>query len=227
MGAAGSAAHATPWETIFVAESAKPSTASDVDDPLTEVIRLRKILYDGQKAVEAMQQEIDSRRSDGKVKLIYQQYQELFPITNGCISVFEVDDTYCLSDAMPGCQLMLVDIPLQEMHERDVKGLPIAFVSKTMGDDERESFVGMFTYDDVPKEYTVVVYEDPEQYAKDMASLKATIASNQVTIGPSNVIRVEGCSCVEGNPCTEANKHNCKDWGNRLAIAKANGWKGF
>ena len=88
MGAAGSAAHATPWETIFVAESAKPSTPSDVDDPLTEVIRLRKILYDGQKAVEAMQQEIDSRRSDGKVKLIYQQYQELFPITNGCSTIW-------------------------------------------------------------------------------------------------------------------------------------------
>jgi hypothetical protein len=100
MGAAGSAAHAASWETIFAAESAKPTTASDVDDPLTEVTRLRKTLYDGQKAVEAMHREIEGRCSDGKVKLIYQQYQELFPIVNGCISVFEVDDTVNVSTSL-------------------------------------------------------------------------------------------------------------------------------
>ena len=33
------------------------------------------------------------------------------------------------------------------------------------------------------------------------------------------------CSCVEGNPC--AVKYNCKNWNNRLEVAKANGWKGF
>ena len=38
----------------------------------------------------------------------------------------------------------------------------------------------------------------------------------------NNVGYVEGCSCLEGNPCTEFNKYNCKDWDNRIAVALAN-----
>ena len=33
------------------------------------------------------------------------------------------------------------------------------------------------------------------------------------------------CSCLFGNPC--ASPANCKDWKNRLEVAKRNGWKGF
>ncbi len=32
------------------------------------------------------------------------------------------------------------------------------------------------------------------------------------------------CSCIEGNPCQS--KYNCKNWNERFAIAKRNGWKG-
>ena len=45
--------------------------------------------------------------------------------------------------------------------------------------------------------------------------------------GKDSSRRVDGCSCIEGNPCTEANKYNCKNWNNRYEIAKKNGWKGF
>ena len=34
-----------------------------------------------------------------------------------------------------------------------------------------------------------------------------------------------GCSCIWGNPC--AMPHACKDWKNRLEVAKKHGWKGF
>jgi hypothetical protein len=36
---------------------------------------------------------------------------------------------------------------------------------------------------------------------------------------------IESCSCLYGNPCVE--EYNCADWGNRAAIATANGWRGF
>ena len=36
--------------------------------------------------------------------------------------------------------------------------------------------------------------------------------------------RGEGCSCLFGNPCVD--KYVCLDWDNRMAVAKANGYKG-
>ena len=35
----------------------------------------------------------------------------------------------------------------------------------------------------------------------------------------------ESCSCLYGNPCVD--EYSCRDWNNRFAVAKANGWKGF
>lgn len=44
-------------------------------------------------------------------------------------------------------------------------------------------------------------------------------------IAIATTARVEGCSCKFGNPCQD--KYICKDWNNRFAVAKKNGWKEF
>jgi hypothetical protein len=36
--------------------------------------------------------------------------------------------------------------------------------------------------------------------------------------------KVEGCSCVWGNPCQQP--YGCEDWPNRLELARKHGWKG-
>ena len=133
-----------------------------------------------------------------------------------------------LSDVMPGCKLALLNnMTLEAMHKLEMSDLPIPFQPKITLEDGKEAFDQMYTYEDEPRSYTVVVYENPDQYQKDMEKVRARIAADSnVTISSTNVERVEGCSCIEGNPCTDANKYNCKDWENRFAIAKKNGWKG-
>jgi hypothetical protein len=39
------------------------------------------------------------------------------------------------------------------------------------------------------------------------------------------VASTESCSCIYGNPCVD--EYGCKDWYNRMDVAKKNGWKGF
>lgn len=36
--------------------------------------------------------------------------------------------------------------------------------------------------------------------------------------------RKEGCSCIFGNPCVDA--EYCENWSDRYRVAKENGWKG-
>ncbi len=205
----------------------------DVEDYKNEVVRLRKLIkeaYDSVEKEKERQAEIARRVYTGKVKIIYQQYQELFQIDNGRINVDKIDEDYCLSDVMPGCKLALLNnISIEEMHKLEMNNLPIPFQKKFTMDDGKEVFEELYTYKDgfEPRKYTVVVYEDPAQYQLDMEKVKARIAADSnITIGGVNVERAEGCSCIEGNPCTDANKYNCKDWENRFAIAKKNGWSG-
>ena len=86
----------------------------------------------------------------------------------------------------------------------------------------------MYTYTDGEtdvKSYWVVAYQDEKQRAEDMAKTKERLERDRQS--SKNESRAEGCSCIEGNPCTEANKYNCKNWSGRFVIAAANGWKGF
>lgn len=219
---------------IVITEEIKNSTKikiDDIKDYQAEVARLRQKLAEGYGIIEKETErlaEIARRVDTGKVKMIYQQYQELFPIENGKINVEKIDEDYCLSDVMPGCKLALLNnMTLEAMHKLEMSDLPIPFQPKITLEDGKEAFDQMYTYEDEPRSYTVVVYENPDQYQKDMEKVRARIAADgNVTISSANVERVEGCSCIEGNPCTDANKYNCKDWENRFAIAKKNGWKG-
>ena len=190
-------------------ERARPVDGSDVAGAAActaEVARLRALVADPAGAL-----------GNGSVVLNYQMYDERFPVAGGRLAVARLDEDYCLSDVMPGCQLELVTCTLSEKVARETRGDPVPFVRKSA---DGAHFVGMTTLD----AYWVVVYEDAAQRAKDMALVRARIEADGIARqeGP----RAPGCSCIEGNPCTEGNKYHCKNWEMRFAIAKQHGWNG-
>ena len=191
-----------------VAELSRPLDGSDIQpaEAHTEVARLRRLLANP-----------ESELQNGDVVIRYQMYDEKFPVVDGCLSVAKLDEDYCLSDVMPGCKLELVTCPLAKKYELEAANEEVPYVKQS---DDGSKFVGMNTLE----EYWVVVYENEEQRKKDMAKVRARIEADGIAKkeGP----RAVGCSCIEGNPCTEGNKYNCKNWEMRFAIAKEHGWKG-
>ncbi len=88
------------------------------------------------------------------------------------------------------------------------------------------------TYLGLKKDNTYYVYieeeNDPNQAIRDaerMRKIEERGNSNSNDIVRDDGRVLESCSCIYGNPCID--EYGCKDWGNRFAIAKKNGWKGF
>ena len=154
---------------------------------------------------------------NGSVQINYQMYNERFDINNGTMPIETLDEEYAMSFAMPGCVLDLVTVPLGEKIELESKGLPVHVVAKNT---EGTEFVELNTL----QQYWVVVHENEEQ-AKIAAEKYAQSLAHE-GIARNEGERAVGCSCIEGNPCTEGNKYNCKNWEMRFAIAKENGWNG-
>lgn len=192
-------------------EMTKPVDGSDIAPGKCkgEVARLRRLLADPVAEL-----------STGKVQINYQMYDEKFDIIDGRMAVEYLDDEYALSFAMPGCKLELITCEPQKklMLENNPKTADqVPFVAKN---EDGTHFIGMHTLD----QYWVVVYEDEEQRKKDMEKVRARILADGVAKNEGE--REVGCSCIEGNPCTEGNKYNCKNWELRFKIAAENGWKG-
>lgn len=79
--------------------------------------------------------------------------------------------------------------------------------------------------------YWIGIIENEEEAAAAEARSAAAYAARQAAQAarppPGGGIvreRLEGCSCIEGNPCMDP--YGCKDWNNRYEVAKANGWRG-
>ena len=218
----GSAASVKEFEAALSIEG-KPA---DLDKAacLAEIKATRKAIadYHAEQArkVEAARERA-ARVATGKIKVIYERYADLFELVDGSVSVCGVDEEYCLTDIMPGATLELSTISPQERIEREINGIPAPFVDKTESGD---AWQFLFTYDPAatpdrePKEYFIIVFQDPAQRDADLAKTRERMASMEI---PSDK-RVEGCSCLEGNPCSEGNKYNCLDWNNRFAVALAN-----
>eukprot|EP00946_MAST-07B_sp_MAST-7B-sp1_P005334 g5334.t1 len=199
-------------------------TSQDVGDMdkaacVAEVQNIRRAIADYHteeaRRIEVAQEKA-ARVSTGKIKLVYERYDDLFDITNGEISVSAVDEEYCLTDIMPGATIELSTISPQERIDREIKGIPAPFVDKTKSG---QAWQFLFTYSEVsnrePKSYFVIVFQDPAQREADLAKTRERMAAMEV---PSDK-RIEGCSCLEGNPCSEGNKYACLDWNNRFAVA--------
>jgi hypothetical protein len=227
MGAAASITSpstTTPSSPLFTptflklakSELSKDLSATDItnkETALLEVKRIRQALNDPISVI-----------NHGKIQINYQMYDTKFDILNGQLVPCEfqtgmekLDDEYAFSFAMPGCVLDLITIPLSEFHILSNGGTAVPFVEKN---EDGTEFINL----NVLNTYWVVVHENEEQakiaaekYAKSLAY--DGIAKNEGE-------RAVGCSCIEGNPCTEGNKYNCKNWEMRFAVAKENGWSG-
>jgi hypothetical protein len=91
----------------------------------------------------------------------------------------------------------------------------------------REDPIGTFKELLSGEKYYCIVIEAPEQYALDQKNLQARLLASGL-LDAASATRgrdVEGCSCLYGNPCMD--QYICRDWDNRFAVSKNNGWKGF
>lgn len=166
-------------------------------------------------------------RSNGMVKLLYEQYDEEFEIVDGSTTQENIDEVYCLSFVMPGCIVHLSLLSPQEMREKEAAG-------ETQYEHYlKEEPPGTYRHMCKDTNYYVYVIQDAEQLKRDqeeMAKVASTMDAAPSNSGGENIERNDGrgfesCSCIYGNPCLD--EYGCKDWDNRFAVSKKNGWKGF
>ncbi|KAL4136556.1 hypothetical protein PRIC2_000088 [Phytophthora ramorum] len=175
---------------------------------------------DGIAAAEAAAAALRKLDGNGMVKLVYEQYDELFPIEDGSTTQANIDEVYCLSFVMPLCLVRLSRHPTLERFQREENGIFDSLV--------REDPRG--TYHDLEKEqtYYVVVDQEADQLRRDQEATKVLWdreLQKQKKVDKDDGRGFETCSCIYGNPCVD--EYGCRDWHSRLAVATKNGWKGF
>lgn len=158
-------------------------------------------------------------RGNGDVTLIYERYDEKFPIVDGSTTAANIDEVYCLSFVMPNCVIHLSTYNPIEKRQLQIEGN----IDYFMKEDPRG------TFHDLEKDRTYYVYveQEADQLARDQERQRR-IATSMEGINEKGVKHnreQEGCSCLYGNPCMD--EYICKDWHNRFSVARANGWKAF
>ena len=163
---------------------------------------------------------------NGKIRVIYEMYDEEFYIKNGQLSSEEIDEEFAISFAMPGSHMYLSDISPKERTELENGPNP----DETVPPYYSSSSGNIFTNMETNEVYYCIVIQDKEQFLKDQSKFQR-VAKNMMTEEKSLSLKnddgrgFETCSCIYGNPCVD--EYGCRDWYNRYAIAKKNGWKGF
>jgi hypothetical protein len=160
--------------------------------------------------------------TNGKVKILYSHYTKEFDIINGSTTQEIVDEDYSLTFVMPNCRLHLSKIESKEKtrleNENDGQPLTDFYVS--------EKPLGVYQGLQTDTVYYIYVEQNDEQLKAEKKRIAALRDDgNAFTVADDSTKREEGCSCLYGNPCQD--KYVCKDWNNRNAVAKANGWSGF
>jgi hypothetical protein len=170
-----------------------------------------------------------SAKPNGNVTLVYEQYNELFPIENGSTTHAAIDDVYCLSFVMEGCLIHLSNHPPAVKRDMDIAKKPYDDIY--IYEDPRGTYYGL----EADTTYYVYVEQEAEALLRDQAAMKKKATTMEgggkvqkdeygnVLDGKGRVL--ESCSCKYGNPCSDA--MYCDDWDNRCAVATKNGWKGF
>eukprot|EP00927_Polykrikos_kofoidii_P013715 TRINITY_DN15962_c0_g1_i1.p1 TRINITY_DN15962_c0_g1~~TRINITY_DN15962_c0_g1_i1.p1 ORF type:complete len:286 (+),score=60.39 TRINITY_DN15962_c0_g1_i1:74-859(+) len=144
---------------------------------------------------------------NGEVTIRYSHYKEKFPIKDHKITSATIDETYCLTDVMPGCFIHLSTTePVYMSQPEYVKEDPVG------------TFCGLMA----GETYWACVQQDPEQEKRDQEKMRQIYAGGVATGLGDRGTEGEHCSCGWGAPCT--NPMVCKDWDNRFAVAlKAGG----
>ncbi|GMF12408.1 unnamed protein product [Phytophthora lilii] len=221
---------------VSVVPTTEESASSTIESPANAKIEDLSTPADGQTAVvepptevvnateaAAATEEIERLRKlngTGMVKLIYENYDELFPIEDGSTTQAIIDEVYCLSFVMPNCLVRLSRHPNPERFQREETGI----FDSPVREDPRG------TYHDLEKDqtYYVVVEQEADQLRRDQEATKAHWdgeLQKQKKADKDDGRGFESCSCIYGNPCVD--EYGCRDWHSRFAVATKNGWKGF
>lgn len=149
----------------------------------------------------------------GEITCKYSHYSKKFPVENGVLDWKLVDEEYCLSYVFSDKALIaLIDQSTnQKILRNTVSNTFNGLVPGGVYEAEIEENVEV----EAGKTFTAYI----PQTVDKMDSIRKS--------GNGNLDGTDGasCSCIEGNPC--AVPYNCKDWNNRLEVAKKHGWKGF
>lgn len=204
--------------SLFESHAAGDPKTISTNDWKALVPTLFETESDRVKRVEAEYLAILAARADGQVVINYQMYNEQFPVAGNTLTAARIDEDYGLTDVMPGCRIRLstIDSKARTLYENAYDGKPAPWV--------REDPEGTFKDLLAGETYYCIVFEDAVQYAKDMDALQKRLGEAPKENSKGGRAE-EGCSCLFGNPCMD--QYICKDWDNRYAVAKKNGWKGF
>lgn len=186
---------------------------------------LKKAEEELRKVEEAIRLEEErKKRENGTVTLIYEQYNEKFDISDGSTTSEAIDEVYCLSFVMPNCKIQLSVFSPTDKRKLDETGNIDVFVKE----EPEGTYLGLAS----DCTYYVYVVQEAEQLSRDQERMRRIAEGMEGSKKPDDGIikpddgrGMESCSCLYGNPCVD--EYGCKDWGNRYAIAMANGWKGF
>ena len=165
--------------------------------------------------------------NNGNVILLYELYNESFPIKNGELTSDEIDDVYNLTFVMPKCLIHLSKFNPQQRKEMiESNNGVLDFDSFYIKENPFGHFHGLISN----ASYYVYVEQEAEQLLRDQEAMKSKAATMLGQGNHNGIVRddgrvLESCSCIYGNPCVD--EYGCKDWDNRFAIATKNGWKGF
>jgi len=119
-------------------------------------------------AAEAERQRIKKEKENGEVVLKYSMYKEKFPITGGMITAGEIDEMYCLSDAMPNCKIHLSVKSESEKYKMVSAGEICPYIF--------EDPIGTFHDLEAGEEYFVYVEEDETEFLKSLEKAKKNFA---------------------------------------------------
>ena len=177
-------------------------------------------------------------RLNGHCTVRYNHYMKSTPVAGGEATSWDIDDALSLSFVFKHCSIHLVEAeaegkaptgeaagPAHWCAERPLPAPPAKEGEEDMGTCAPAAFRVM-----TGKTYWAQVQEDPKEKAAAEARQAAYLASKSAAGGGAGeegaikVEKVEGCSCIWGNPC--AQPYGCQDWSNRFELARKNGWKG-
>lgn len=160
-------------------------------------------------------------KRDGEVKLIYEQYSEMFPIVNGSTTQENIDEVYCLSFVMPNC---LVHLSTHDPATKRQLEIEERFEELFLPEIPRGTYQNLVA----DQTYYVYVEQESAQLERDQAMTRLRLQNDPTALAAMKKDDgrvLESCSCIYGNPCVD--EYGCRDWANRFAIASKNGWKGF
>ena len=134
---------------------------------------------------------------NGKVKLLYETYDEEFEIVNGSTTQENIDEVYCLSFVMPGCKIHLSKYSPAEKRLKDINGDNDSYIQE----NSPGTYIGLMC-DETYYVYAEEVGDkttssDTQNQSRVMATQRREEEGRTKDDGRV----LESCSCIYGNPC--------------------------